>query len=272
MGEELDKSLLKVLDAKAQGTVAIFDKGEYYAAYEDDAQLIAREILLSDAGLKKLTLCDRPIVYLTLNPAQYNRVVRETLTILRFRVELYDAPDSIWALKAKGTPSNLGDFEEMIGISETPVLMAIKFLSMVSDADNKVAVAFCDPGEYRIAVAEFNDSGIFSTTEQCIIGMAPREVLFLDANENTDRVKKLRQSFKRTDVSEVHFDHSKLPNVEGLFKKKESIDELGVDLRQCVTALLVFLKLADQEGAAGKFQDRWKISMARGLVEAWCAE
>ncbi|KJH45410.1 hypothetical protein DICVIV_08534 [Dictyocaulus viviparus] len=96
-----DKSLLRLLSGKAAGTVAIFDKGDYYCCYGNDAVLLATEIFLSDVCLKTLTVGGETLQYITMNNGQYQRTVRELLMFMRYRIELYKLEDDKWEMKAK---------------------------------------------------------------------------------------------------------------------------------------------------------------------------
>ncbi|CAJ0955069.1 unnamed protein product, partial [Mesorhabditis belari] len=256
----LDKSLLRVLDNKAKGTVTIFNRGDFYTLYDDDAKLIAKEIFMSDVGVRNFNLGDRTINYHNLGQAQFVRVVREVLTILRFRLELYENEDGDWTLKSKGTPINFGDFEELIGSADSAIVMAVRIGITQSAHDNQLAIAFCDPNDYRITVAEFNDTQMLSTLEQCIIGMAPKETLHVcladTTDEYNDKVKKLQQVLKRTNVEEVVYKRhdQKYIDVNELFKKKNPCEELSPALNECVTALLSHLNFVEQEMMKNKFQ------------------
>ncbi|VDO22579.1 unnamed protein product [Haemonchus placei] len=124
--EAADKSLLRTLNTKAAGTVAIFDKGDYYACYGDDAVLLATEVFMSDVCLKTVTikgkhqesfarvvfvnelllfsrfvLGSEVLQYLTMNYGQYQRTVRELLMFMRYRIELYGLESDQWTIKAK---------------------------------------------------------------------------------------------------------------------------------------------------------------------------
>ncbi|KIH68339.1 hypothetical protein ANCDUO_01328 [Ancylostoma duodenale] len=99
--ESADESLLRALRAKAAGTVAIFDKGDYFACYGNDAVLLATEVFMSDVCLKTVSIKGELLQYLTMNNGQYQRTVRELLMFMRYRIELYALEREEWTLKAK---------------------------------------------------------------------------------------------------------------------------------------------------------------------------
>ncbi|KAJ1362948.1 hypothetical protein KIN20_022678 [Parelaphostrongylus tenuis] len=176
MESAADRSLFQALNAKAASTVAIFDRGDYYACYLEDATLLAKEIFRSDVCLKTKTIMGESVQYMTMNGGQFQRTVRELLMFMRYRIELYGLEGDQWKMKAKGTIGNLGDFEDIIGdlTGGGNTIMAIE---LGNGEDNKVGVCFLDLLDFRVLISEFIDTPHFSQVEQCLIGIAPRECL-----------------------------------------------------------------------------------------------
>ncbi|KAK6730879.1 hypothetical protein RB195_007382 [Necator americanus] len=261
MMETADDSLLRALNAKAAGTVAIFDKGEYYACYGADAVLLATEVFMSDVCLKTLTVKGELLQYLTMNHGQYQRTVRELLMFLRYRIELYGLEQDQWILKAKGTIGNLGDFEDIVG--DVPgcgnVIMAIK---IGSGEDNTVSVCFVDLMEFRVLTSEFIDSPLFSHVEQCIVGIAPRECLVYVDNGNCqfsgkDRPKKLSALLKKVGVLETKtasmVEICDWEEVSNIFRTGCDYASLSESIKRCLCGLYNYLKMTEQEAYLNKF-------------------
>ncbi|ETN84906.1 MutS domain V protein [Necator americanus] len=261
MMETADDSLLRALNAKAAGTVAVFDKGEYYACYGADAVLLATEVFMSDVCLKTLTVKGELLQYLTMNHGQYQRTVRELLMFLRYRIELYGLEQDQWILKAKGTIGNLGDFEDIVG--DVPgcgnVIMAIK---IGSGEDNTVSVCFVDLMEFRVLTSEFIDSPLFSHVEQCIVGIAPRECLVYVDNGNCqfsgkDRPKKLSALLKKVGVLETKtasmVEICDWEEVSNIFRTGCDYASLSESIKRCLCGLYNYLKMTEQEAYLNKF-------------------
>ncbi|KHN81388.1 DNA mismatch repair protein Msh2 [Toxocara canis] len=167
--ESIDRSLLKVLQKKASGTVAIFERNEFCSCYEDDAFLVANEIFLSEVGLRRVQIGLTELTYHNLNSGQYARVVRDVLLMLHYRLEVYTACDGEWTLKAKGWLGCLGDFEDVVGdsveLSELSTVMALSSTVEHGSDENRLSIAFCNLQDMRMTIAEFSDTDHFSNLE-----------------------------------------------------------------------------------------------------------
>ncbi|KAE9418683.1 hypothetical protein Angca_003190 [Angiostrongylus cantonensis] len=262
--ESADKSLLQALNAKAASTVAIFDRGDYYACYGDDATFLAKEVFMSDVCLKTKTFMvhlGELVQYMTMNNGQFQRTVRELLMFMRYRIELYGLEGDQWKMKAKGTIGNLGDFEEIIGdmIGGGNVIMAVE---ISSGEDNKVSVCFLDLLDFRVLTSEFIDSPLFSQVEQCLIGIAPRECLvYVDEGnivyDNKDRQKKLKSLLKKVGVLETSA--KSLQNtcdweeVLCMFRQNCEVTSLSDSVKRCLCGLFTYLKMDEQNAYMHKF-------------------
>nr|CDJ85425.1 DNA mismatch repair protein MutS domain containing protein [Haemonchus contortus] len=259
--ESADKSLLRSLNTKAAGTVAIFDKGDYYACYGDDAVLLATEVFMSDVCLKTVTIKGGVLQYLTMNYGQYQRTVRELLMFMRYRIELYGLESDQWTIKAKGTIGNLGDFEEIIGEATGGgnVIMAIK---IANGEDNKVSISFMDMLDFRVLTSEFIDSPLFAQVEHCIVGIGPRECLvYGDEGEcpfsGKERPKKLSALLRKVGVLETS--EANVANtadwveVQNIFRPGSEVDSLSDNLKRCLCGLYNYLKMDEQDAYMHKF-------------------
>lgn len=269
-----DESLLKILRSKSSGTVAIFERSDYHTCYEDDAFLIANEIFLSEVGLRRFQIGGREITYHNLNNAQYGRVVRDTLLMLHYRLEVYELSEGAWTLKAKGSLGCLGDFEELIGnsleLSELSTVMAVSITEEPGSDEYRVAAAFCNVQDLRMTVAEFNDAEHFSNLEKCLVSLMPRECIVLPSSSKTltlsatateSKLNHLDTAFKRSNVAKVigNKDYSE-SNLEELESKIQSFVQarckglnLSVAQIKCLYALVENLHLLGDADYNGQF-------------------
>uniref|UniRef100_A0A1I7XR64 DNA_MISMATCH_REPAIR_2 domain-containing protein n=1 Tax=Heterorhabditis bacteriophora TaxID=37862 RepID=A0A1I7XR64_HETBA len=255
-----DQSLLRVLNSKAPGTVAIFDKGDFFSCYREDAVMLATEVFMSDVCLKIFSIGDTTIQYLTLNTGQYQRVVRELLMLLRYRVELYELVDEKWNVKAKGTVGNMGDFGDIIDdvIGNGNTIMAVR---ITDNEDNRTSVSFWNVTDFRVMTSEFNDNNLFAQLEQCMIALSPREcVIYSDSissSSGSDRLKKLSLLLKRVDVLETKLkDKVNISNweqVKKVFTSETYVENLSDGIKVCLCGLFSYLKLGEQEECTNKF-------------------
>uniref|UniRef100_A0A8L8JPX4 DNA_MISMATCH_REPAIR_2 domain-containing protein n=1 Tax=Heligmosomoides polygyrus TaxID=6339 RepID=A0A8L8JPX4_HELPZ len=217
---------------------------------------------------------------LTMNNGQYQRTVRELLMFMRYRIELYGLEGDQWAVKAKGTIGNLGDFEDVIGdATGGSVIMAIKighgedvgvvfvFILLQSFViplvfQNKVSISFLDLLDFRVLTSEFIDSPLFAQVEHCIVGIAPRECLvYTDVGNcpysGNERPKKLGALLRKVGVLETN--GANVANVEDweevqhIFRPGCEADSLSDVLKRCLCGLFTYLKMGEQEAYTHKF-------------------
>ncbi|KAF1770382.1 hypothetical protein GCK72_002200 [Caenorhabditis remanei] len=199
--EVSDKALLKLLQAKSPNTIAIFSRGEYFTVYGEDANFVATNIFKSDVCVKTFTLCtteSQQMKYISVNRGQYEKVVRETVVLLRCSVELYASEQGEWKMIKRGSPGNTVEFEQEIGVSDQAPVLAV-YIHPGED-DNRVTLCAWDSGNVRLVTSEFIDTPSFSQIEQCIFGLCPTEYYLINGVLASPRIKKLSNVFTKMDV------------------------------------------------------------------------
>ncbi|CAB3410616.1 unnamed protein product [Caenorhabditis bovis] len=199
--EYSDKALLKVLKTKSVNTIAIFSRGEYFTVYADDAKFVATNIFKSDVCVKTFTLCTnnaQQMKYVSMNRGQYEKVVRETIILLRCSVELYAMEDGEWKLQKSGSPGNTVEFEQEVGVADQAPVFAVHL--NVDDENNRVTLCAWDAGTVRIIISEFSDTPNFSIVEQSVFGLCPNEYILVNTDANSPAAKKLAAVFAKMEV------------------------------------------------------------------------
>lgn len=176
------------------GTIRLFDKKDFYAAYGEDALYGRSEQLVPLYKLNTVTAVVAENVYhtttvlkqlgakgnkkglssCTLSRAVAIHFLREALTSRQLRIEIY-APSSsssaktsaAWVLDKAASPGNLQDVEDLLfansDILESPMSLSIIF--KVKDGQKNVGIAFADSNERKLGVSEFVETDIFSNLE-----------------------------------------------------------------------------------------------------------
>uniref|UniRef100_A0A8R1HZ91 DNA_MISMATCH_REPAIR_2 domain-containing protein n=1 Tax=Caenorhabditis japonica TaxID=281687 RepID=A0A8R1HZ91_CAEJA len=199
--EVSDKALLKILKSKSPNTIAIFSRGEYFTVYGDDATFVATNIFKSDVCVKTFTLCtgdSQQMKFISVNRGQYEKVVRETIVLLRCSVELFGSEQGEWKVLKRGSPGNTVEFEQEVGVADQAPVLAVYLHP--GEENNRVTLCAWDAGNVRIVTSEFNDTPSYSQTEQCIFGLCPTEYLFLNENSAGTKAKKIAQMFTKMEV------------------------------------------------------------------------
>ncbi|PAV82099.1 hypothetical protein WR25_27006 [Diploscapter pachys] len=258
---KLDRSLLKILQNKSPGTLAIFERSDNFACYGSDAKLIASCVFQSEAGIKTIQLHTENadiLPYLPISKHQYQRVIREALTILRYRVELYcldtnDDNAKEWILKAKGTAGNAADFEDVIGETTVSGTLAVK---IIDGNENRVSICCVDINELGISVAEFIDTPTFQQTERILLGLCPHECLILHPFA-AEKKKKLATVLKNLGIVMTEYDlmGKSLEETTNIIKDKEQAN-LSKNLKECLQAVSDYMRLPDELNFHGKFSVR----------------
>ncbi|CAL2029410.1 unnamed protein product [Caenorhabditis brenneri] len=200
--EGSDKALLKILKSKSPNTIAIFSRGEYFTVYGDDAIFVATNIFKSDVCVKTFTLCtndSQQMKFISVNRGQYEKVVRETIVLLRCSVELFTSEQGEWKMIKRGSPGNTVEFEQEIGVADQAPVLAVYIHP--GDNDNRVTLCAWDAGNVRIVTSEFIDTPSFSQIEQCIFGLCPTEYILVNSlSSATPKAKKLSSMFTKMEV------------------------------------------------------------------------
>ncbi|KAE9550808.1 hypothetical protein FO519_005980 [Halicephalobus sp. NKZ332] len=212
------KAILPYVKKKAQGTVAIFQRRDSRELFNEDARLVADQLLMSDVGVRTYFLDNAELTVLSLNKVQLNRVIRDLLLVLRCRVEIYeeDISGKGFEVTAKGDLTHYDDFKDIVEgcveLSELSTLMAVRMYSdnMKGEEENKITAVFCNPHDMRITVAEFADTPNFSHLSECIQIMVPRQCLLFkgDRDANMKAFIQLETALRRPNLPYTVIDYS----------------------------------------------------------------
>ncbi|GAA5986604.1 hypothetical protein JCM11641_005164 [Rhodosporidiobolus odoratus] len=173
------------------GTVRLFDRSDFYAAYGPDALFVARTHYKTESVLKSLGSIseDHPngLQSVTLSHAVAQAFLREALTTQQLRIEIWVAENGAgggkgatkWKLGKAASPGNLGAVEDLLfthtDLLAAPVILALKL--SVKDNVKTIGVAFADTSLQEMGVSEYVDTDLFSNTESLLIQLGVKEVL-----------------------------------------------------------------------------------------------
>uniref|UniRef100_A0AC34GH85 DNA mismatch repair protein MutS-like N-terminal domain-containing protein n=1 Tax=Panagrolaimus sp. ES5 TaxID=591445 RepID=A0AC34GH85_9BILA len=135
------KPVLPYLKNKAAGSAYVFLRKDSRDLFNEDARLVADELLMSDVSMKTHQLDDQELTVLSLNKSQTNRVIRDLLLIIRCRVEVYEESEDgkTFELISKGDLTNYDDFAEIVESSvelgELSSIMSIRLHGKDSSED-----------------------------------------------------------------------------------------------------------------------------------------
>ncbi|KAF1816152.1 DNA mismatch repair protein MSH2 [Eremomyces bilateralis CBS 781.70] len=174
-------------------TVRIFDRGEFYTAHGEDAQLIARTVYRTTSVIRQLGR-EPGLDSVTLSVTVFRNFLREALFRLGKRVEVWESSGGRmnWKITKRASPGNLQDIEDDLGgqIDSAPIILAVKITARAAEARH-VGVCFADASVRELGVCEFLDNDLYSNLESLLIQLGARECLVQAdaAGKNVDLAK-----------------------------------------------------------------------------------
>ncbi|KAF8630234.1 hypothetical protein AX15_003036 [Amanita polypyramis BW_CC] len=176
------------------GTLRLFSRDSFYAAYGPDAQYIAQQVYHTNSVLKYLGSGGRTagLPSVSMKPSVAQMFLREALTAKQLRIEIW-VPEpgqgkkcSKFRLDKEASPGNLQAVEDLLFVNSnllsSPVVMSVKPATTVSPTGIKtkmktLGVAFADTSIRELGVCEFVDNDLFSNIESLIIQLSVKEAI-----------------------------------------------------------------------------------------------
>lgn len=171
-------SFFRNIPATVPGTVRLFNRQDFYAAYGDDALYVADTVFKTKSVLRYLGGKSRediglPSCSLSLTAAK--SFLRDALTTKQLRVEIWASTSgdgsgkrgSTWAIAKQASPGNLQELEDLLflqsDVVSSPIVLALRI--KVEDGLNQVGAAFADATNREFGIAEYAETDLFSNSE-----------------------------------------------------------------------------------------------------------
>ncbi|CAO1628418.1 unnamed protein product [Parajaminaea phylloscopi] len=256
---------------KSDGTVRLFDRGDFYSAHGEDALLVATTVFKTLSVVKYLGAGSSKgggLPSTTMNPTVAKAFLREALTAKQMRVEIWvggGKRTNNWVVDKQASPGNLQDVEDLLfmhtDISSSPIVMALKLRSV--DGVPHVGAAFADATNRHLGVAEFADNDLFSNVESLLIQLGVKECL-LAGEKNDPDADRLWQVVDRcgviiTERKKSEFAGASIEqDIDRLLQKDEGapamLPELNLKLAMgAMSSLVTYLGLLHDETNFSKY-------------------
>ncbi|EOR04124.1 DNA mismatch repair protein msh-2 [Wallemia ichthyophaga EXF-994] len=199
----------KSMPNKLEGTIRLFDRGEFYSAYGDDANYVANTVFKTQKVLKQLSSkkLKQPLPFLSLNRISAQTFLREALTTRQLKIEIWESEGGkkaqSYTLIKTASPGNLQPVEDLLFASSdiltAPISMAIKL--SVKEGLLHVGSAYCDASCRELGLSEFVDNDLFSNVESLIIQLGVKECLLPSNDKGNDHdLTKLKTLVERCGI------------------------------------------------------------------------
>ncbi|GAA5886475.1 hypothetical protein JCM6882_001648 [Rhodosporidiobolus microsporus] len=201
--------------ATPPGTVRLYDRADFYAAYGPDALYVATHHFKTQTVIKTLGTVNEKhpngLPSVSLSHAVAQAFLRDALTTKQLRVEIWEAENGAgggkgttkWRLGKAASPGNLGAVEDLLfthtDLLAAPVILALKL--QVKDNVKTIGIAFADTSLQEMGVSEYVDTDLFSNTESLLIQLGVKEVL-ITAEDKTHEydLNKLKTLIERCNI------------------------------------------------------------------------
>jgi DNA mismatch repair protein MSH2 len=165
-----------------------------YSVHGKDAEFVAEHLFKTSKVLKYFGSKTTPSCSISKPTALV--FLRELLTIMGYRVEIWEMVDRQFVLSKQASPGNLLEVEDLLfensdGAGSLPIVAAVNIETRGDQT--VVGVAFTDASSgMDIIVSEFIDNETFSNLESSLIQHSVKECVISDENRyELDKIKKL---------------------------------------------------------------------------------
>ncbi|XP_071692729.1 DNA mismatch repair protein MSH2 isoform X2 [Rutidosis leptorrhynchoides] len=164
-------------DVKA---VRFFDRRDYFTAHGENASFIAKTYYHTTTVLRQISNGSDSLSSVSVSKNMFETIVRDLLLERTdHSLELYEGSGSNWRLTKKGTPGNLGSFEDILfanhDMQDSPVIVAL--LPNFRDNGCTVGLAYVDLAKRVLGIAEFLDDNHFTNVESALVALGCKECI-----------------------------------------------------------------------------------------------
>jgi len=191
---------------KADTTVRIFERNNFYYMFEKDGVLGANYVYGSSTAMKTMGKSS-PVNFCVVNHANFESLLRHVLLVKHLRVEIFKfcsakgLNPASYQLEVRASPGNVGAVEHLLygegaGQGKDNFLMAIKF--EVVGQVVKLGLAAVDINMNMVKVVEIEDSQALINLETAVVQLGPKEALLAESDSAVR--KKIEQLLERNGI------------------------------------------------------------------------
>ncbi|KAK0564305.1 MSH2 protein [Tilletia horrida] len=264
-------AFFKSMPEAQDGTVRLFDRGDFFSAHGKDAILVANAVFKTQSVLKYLgsNNKEKGLASCTLGHAAARAFLTDALTARQMRVEIWanggGKRNNSWSISKQATPGNLQGIEDLLFVNtdilSAPIVMAIKI--KIEDGIKHIGAAYADASNRSLGVSEYAENDLFSNTESLLIQLGVKECLLPEDKGDDYDLKKLRSVVDRcgciiTDRKKALFTGKSIETDLGRLLSEVSSKTASSEFEKKIAmgaanALLSYLDLGADDANFGKF-------------------
>ncbi|KAI3688849.1 hypothetical protein L2E82_46728 [Cichorium intybus] len=160
--------------------VRFFDRRDYFTAHGENATFIAKTYYHTTTALRQIGNGSEAVSSVSVSKNMFETIVRDLLLERTdHSLELYEGSGSNWRLTKRGTPGNLGSFEDILfannDMQDSPMIIAL--LPTFRENGCTVGLGYVDLSKRVLGMAEFLDDTHFTNVESCLVSLGCKECL-----------------------------------------------------------------------------------------------
>lgn len=187
-------------DTKA---VRFFDRRDYFTAHDENASFIAKTYYHTTTVLRQISNGSDALSSVSVSKNMFETIVRDLLLERTdHSLELYEGTGSNWRLAKRGTPGNLGSFEDILfannDMQDSPVIVAL--IPNFRETGCTVGLGYVDLAKRVLGIAEFLDDSHFTNVESALVALGCKECLLPTEITKSSECKPLYDVMSRCGV------------------------------------------------------------------------
>ncbi|KVI02602.1 DNA mismatch repair protein, MSH2, partial [Cynara cardunculus var. scolymus] len=184
-------------DTKA---VRFFDRRDYFTAHGENASFIAKTYYHTTTALRQIGSGSDAVSSVSVSKNMFETIVRDLLLERTdHSLELYEGSGSNWRLMKRGTPGNLGSFEDVLfannDMQDSPVIVAL--VPNFRETGCTVGLGYVDLAKRVLGMAEFLDDSHFTSAESALVALGCKECLLPTELTKSSECKALYDAISR---------------------------------------------------------------------------
>lgn len=153
---------------------------DYFTAHGENATFIAKTYYHTTTVLRQISNGSDALSSVSVSKTMFETIVRDLLLERTdHSLELFEGSGSNWRITKRGTPGNLGSFEDILfannDMQDSPVIVAL--IPNFREPGCTVGLGYVDLAKRVLGIAEFLDDSHFTNVESALVALGCKECI-----------------------------------------------------------------------------------------------